>query len=384
MKLVHFDPAEFLATHWQRKPLLIRNPWDAWACPVEADELAGLACEPQVESRLIEQTVDAGWAVEHGPLAEDRFASLGASPWTLLVQAVDHHMPEVAALLAQFRFVPNWRVEDVMVSFASDGGGVGPHFDQYDVFLIQGQGRRRWQIGAVCDETSPLLPHGDLKLLRDFVATEEFVLEPGDMLYVPPGVSHNGIALGDDCMTLSIGFRAPSRAELIGDWSDHLLEELGEDDRYSDPGLAVQANPGEIGADALARLRAMMIEALGDTKRFARWFGAYSSTRKYPDVDWRPEEPLSLDDIRDAIAQGMELQRNPASRFAFVRQGGGALVLFVDGEAFECGADSAALAEMICANDSLTVEVMSDAACELLLALCNMGSLAFVDEDDAA
>ena len=384
MKLAHFDPAQFLATHWQRKPLLIRNPWDAWACPVEADELAGLACEPQVEARLIEQTAGADWAVEHGPLAEDRFASLGQTPWTLLVQAVDHHVPEVAALLAQFRFVPNWRVDDVMVSFASDGGGVGPHFDQYDVFLIQGQGRRRWQIGGACDENSPLLPHGDLRLLRDFVAIEEFVLEPGDMLYVPPGVSHNGIALGDDCMTLSIGFRAPSRAELIGDWSDHLLEELSDDDRYADPGLALQANPGEIDAQALAKLRAMMIEALGDEQRFARWFGAYSSTRKYPDVDWRPEAPLDLDDIRDAIAQGLELQRNPASRFAFVREGGDALVLFVDGETFACSKDTSALAEMICANDSLTLDAVGDAGCELLLALCNMGSLAFVDEDDDA
>lgn len=382
MKFAHFDPADFLANHWQRKPLLIRNPWDAWACPVDADELAGLACEPQVESRLIEQTAGSDWAVEHGPLVEDRFASLGQAPWTLLVQAVDHHVPEVAALLAQFRFVPNWRVDDVMVSFASDGGGVGPHFDQYDVFLIQGQGRRRWQIGAACDEASPLLPHGDLKLLRDFVATEEFVLEPGDMLYVPPGTSHNGIALGDDCMTLSIGFRAPSRAELIGDWSDHLLEELSDDDRYSDPGLVVQANPGEIGAPALEKLRAMMIEALGDRQRFARWFGAFSSARKYPDIDWRPEEPLSLDDIRDAIAQGLELQRNPASRFAFVREGGYALVLFVDGETFERGADSAALAEMICANDSFTVEAASDGACELLQALCNMGSVAFIGDDD--
>lgn len=382
MKLAHFDPAQFLATHWQRKPLLIRNPWDDWQCPVEADELAGLACEREVESRLIEQTTGSDWAVEHGPLAETRFASLGASPWTLLVQAVDHHVPEVAALLAQFRFVPNWRVDDVMVSFASDGGGVGPHFDQYDVFLIQGHGRRRWQIGGACNEHSPLLPHGDLKLLRDFEATDEWVLEPGDMLYVPPGVSHNGIALGDDCMTLSIGFRAPSRAELIGDWSDHLLEDMSEDDRYADPGLAPQTNPGEIGANALERLRAMMIEALGDGQRFARWFGAYSTTRKYPEIDWRPEEPLDIEDVRDALAQGIALHRNPASRFSFVREDGGILVLFVDGETFECGADTARLAEAICAGDVIPVAAANDAVCDLLLTLCNMGSLAFVADED--
>jgi 50S ribosomal protein L16 3-hydroxylase len=382
MKLARFDPANFLATHWQCSPLLIRNPWDAWACPVEADELAGLACEAQVESRLIEQTGQGGWAVENGPLDEARFAALGASQWTLLVQAVDHHVPEVAALLAQFRFIPNWRIDDVMVSYASDGGGVGPHFDQYDVCLIQGQGRRRWQIGAMCDEATPLLPHGDLKLLRDFVATQEWVLEPGDILYVPPGVSHNGVAVGDDCMTLSIGFRAPSRAELIGDWSDHVLEELSEDDRYSDAGLAMQANPGEIDAAALERLQAMVLEALGDRQRFARWFGAFSSPRKYPDIDWRPDAPLDLDDILDAVEQAQELQRNPASRFSFVRNGGDTLLLFVDGETFECGADTAALAEAICAEDVIAVPAASEKACELLLALCNMGSLAFVGDED--
>lgn len=381
MKLTDFDPAHFLSTHWQREARLIRNPWDDWVCPVDADELAGLACEPQVESRLIEQTCDAGWAVEHGPLAETRFAALGASPWTLLVQAVDHHMPEVANLLAQFRFVPNWRVDDVMVSYASDGSGVGPHFDQYDVFLIQGQGRRRWQVGGLCDEGTPLLPHADLKLLRDFTPVQEWVLEPGDMLYVPPGIAHNGIALGDDCMTLSIGFRAPSRAELLGGWSDEVLGALSDDDRYTDPGLPVQANPGEITPEALDRLHAMVLEALGDRQQFARWVGGHFSARKYADIDWQPEEPLTRADIRDCLAQGQALQRNPASRFSFVRRGEGVL-LFVDGETLECGADIATLAQAVCADDVIDLPPISDAACVLLLELCNMGSVAFVGEDD--
>jgi 50S ribosomal protein L16 3-hydroxylase len=143
MKLARFDPVAFLATHWQRAPLLICNPWDAWQCPIEPDELAGLACEPEVESRLIVQQGAESWALEQGPFDAERFADLGTQPWTLLVQAVDHHVPEVAALLSQFRFVPDWRIDDVMISFATTDGGVGPHFDQYDVFLIQGRGRRR-------------------------------------------------------------------------------------------------------------------------------------------------------------------------------------------------------------------------------------------------
>jgi len=181
MQLSHFDPALFLRDYWQKKPLLIRNPWGEWRNPLEPDELAGLACEEGVESRLI-TLGDDRLAMESGPLPETRFGQLGALPWTLLVQAVDHHVPQVAALIDPFRFVPNWRIDDVMVSYATDGGGVGAHFDQYDVFLVQGLGRRRWQVGALCDSTTPLLPHDDLRLLADFVPEQEWILEPGDIL----------------------------------------------------------------------------------------------------------------------------------------------------------------------------------------------------------
>nr|MBP6556649.1 cupin domain-containing protein [Novosphingobium sp.] len=150
MQFNNFDSAAFLRDCWQKRPALIRAPWKAWVNPIAPDELAGLACEEGVEARLITHDAER-IAAEHGPFAEARFSRLGKTPWTLLVQAVDHHVPEVAALLSAFRFVPNWRIDDVMVSIASDGGGVGPHFDQYDVFLIQGLGRRRWQVGAKCD-----------------------------------------------------------------------------------------------------------------------------------------------------------------------------------------------------------------------------------------
>ena len=155
MHLKNFDTATFLRDSWQRKPLLIRNPWTAWANPLSPDELAGLACEDEVESRLISRTA-AELQAEHGPFPETRLSRLDKGSWTLLVQAVDHHLAEVAALLEPFRFIPNWRIDDVMVSVASDGGGVGPHFDHYDVFLIQGLGQRRWQLGQLCDETTPL------------------------------------------------------------------------------------------------------------------------------------------------------------------------------------------------------------------------------------
>ena len=302
----------------------------------------------------------------------------------MLVQAVDHHVPAVAELLAPFRFVPNWRIDDVMVSLAADEGGVGAHFDQYDVFLIQGLGRRRWQIGPHCDGDSPLLPHEDLKLLADFEAVEEWVLEPGDILYVPPGIAHNGVAVGSDCMTYSVGFRAPSRNDLLGHYVDEVLDSIAEDDLYRDPDLQRQSNPGEISADALANLQRMMLESLSDPQGFARWFGAFNSTPKYPDMDWQPETPVDADDVRAAVADGSLLSRNPASRLVFITLGSDALTLFADGESFECTDETAVLAQSLCAQDSLVVApalAEAPAAVALLTTLCNMGCIAFESDE---
>jgi 50S ribosomal protein L16 3-hydroxylase len=383
MHLTHFDTHIFLRDYWQKKPLLIKNPWAQWENPLDPDELAGLACEDDVESRLIMQARDA-LKVEHGPLPETRFGKLGKAPWTLLVQAVDAHVPEVAALIAPFRFIPNWRIDDVMVSYATDGGGVGAHFDQYDVFLIQGLGRRRWQVGALCNADTELLPHDDLRLLANFEATDEWVLEPGDMLYVPPRIAHNGVAVGDDCMTYSIGFRAPARSELIADWCDDLVPRLSEDDRYADPDLQAQINPGEISGEAIAKLHAMISEKLADRDAFARWFGEYNSTPKYPEQDWRPEEPIEVAELRKKLAGGETLHRNPASRFSFVRQSASIVLLFVDGECFDCAEEAAAFAETLCAQDRGRVEqelLKSDAVMEVIAQLFNQGSVAFEADD---
>ena len=385
MDFQNFDIEYFLREYWQKKPLLIRNAFRHWQNPLEPDELAGLACEEEIESRLICRT-DAGWEMEQGPLAEERLAGLNESHWTLLVQAVDHHVPAVADLIAPFRFIPNWRIDDVMVSLAADQGGVGPHFDQYDVFLIQGLGRRHWQIGAHCDADTLLLPHEDLKLLAAFAATEEWVLEPGDILYVPPGISHNGVAVGSDCMTYSVGFRAPSRGDLLGHYVDDVLDGIKDDELYRDPDLTAQANAGEILPGALARLQQMMLESLSDPTHFARWFGTFNSTPKYPDMDWRPEIPVAPQDVRAAINAQTLLSRNPASRLAFVAGAKDidALMLFADGVCFDCMDETAALAKALCAADSVVLDVAlaaSAAAIDLLTQLCNNGCLAFDSED---
>ena len=273
-----------------------------------------------------------------------------------------------------------------MVSLAADQGGVGPHFDQYDVFLIQGLGRRRWQIGAHCDADTLLLPHEDLKLLSAFAATEEWVLEPGDILYVPPGVAHNGVAVGPDCMTYSVGFRAPSRADLLGHYVDDVLDGIPDDELYRDPDLKAQANAGEILPEALARLQQMMLESLSDPAHFARWFGTFNSTPKYPDMDWRPEVAIAPEEVRAAITAQVPLSRNPASRLAFIANAtdADALMLFADGVCFDCSGETAALAKDLCAHDSVALDVAlaaKPAAIDLLTQLCNQGCIAFDSED---
>ncbi|MCX7285802.1 MAG: cupin domain-containing protein [Novosphingobium sp.] len=372
-----FDAPEFLRDHWQKKPLLIRNFWGTWSNPLEPDELAGLACEEGIESRLVRQT-GGGMAMEHGPFAEERFGTLGAEPWTLLVNAVDHHVPEVSALLDTFRFIPNWRIDDVMVSYAVDQGGVGPHFDQYDVFLIQGLGRRKWQIGGLCDEATALLPNPDLRLLADFEPVEEWILEPGDVLYVPPGVAHNGVAVGDDCMTYSVGFRAPSRDELMVQWAEHVVEQAEADHRYADPALTLQDNPGEITAQAIDALHALVTEKLMDRSAFAQWFGQYNSAPKNPEIDWSPEERMTEAELRAMVTGPMPLTRNPASRFSFVREGAAGVVLFVDGHSFACARECAILAERLCAFADMRVtssDVQRQAVAALLVALVNLGCI---------
>ncbi|MFA5548887.1 MAG: cupin domain-containing protein [Porticoccaceae bacterium] len=281
---VGIDAAIFLRDYWQQRPLLMRGALPGFRSPLDGDELAGLALEDEVESRIVIRDGDSGpWELHQGPFSEADFARLPPTPWTLLVQGVDLWVPEVRAVLEHFPFLPRWRIDDIMVSYATDGGGVGPHFDYYDVFLIQGQGRRAWSIGEACDETSPRLAGTPLKILADFAPTESWVLEPGDILYLPPRIAHFGVADGE-CMTFSLGFRAPTAGEMLDDLATEVLSQ-GPRHFYRDPPLTPAMASEVIAPPFIDQARQLLLDALDDRELLADWFARFMTRPKYPDLD---------------------------------------------------------------------------------------------------
>lgn len=285
----NFDRQDFLQNYWQKRPLLIRNALIDFEHPLDADELAGLALEDDIESRIIEQS-SGKWILSHGPFHENSFAR--EPPWTLLVQAVDHVLPDVAQLRKLVDFIPAWRVDDVMISYATDGGGVGPHYDNYDVFLLQGSGERVWSLGQQCDESSPLVDHDELRILSDFKTVQEYTLSAGDILYVPPGVAHRGVAKGD-CITYSIGFRAPRVTELLSRFTDAALEKIDTDSFYTDPQISSNARAGEISSHSIQSAKDQLLAAL-TAQTDDRWFGELVTEPKYDtEMSAAPTDTLS-------------------------------------------------------------------------------------------
>ena len=278
------SPDQFLAKHWQQQPLLVRNALPDYRSPVSPDELAGLALDAEVESRLVLQRGDAGpWELQHGPFQDSDFLALAERDWTLLVQAVDLWVPQVKDLLQRFNFLPPWRFDDVMVSYAVPGGSVGPHFDQYDVFLLQVEGERRWEIAELLDGEAALLPETDLRILRHFEARQQWTLGPGDMLYLPPRIAHWGVAL-TECLTYSIGFRSPTVSEMLGDLAVELLAQ-DHAPHYSDPPLNSKMASEEIAPEFVKQAKDLMLRALDDDEVMADWFARFMTAPKYAGLE---------------------------------------------------------------------------------------------------
>jgi 50S ribosomal protein L16 3-hydroxylase len=285
----------FMRRHWQKKPLLVRRAWPDVPPPLSRPALFALAAQDHVESRCVEQRA-AGWHVRQGPFAPRALPPVSRARWTLLVQGLDLHVPAAHQMLRQFRFVPDARLDDLMVSWASDGGGVGPHVDAYDVFLLQVQGSRRWRVGPAKDHS--LIEGAPLKLLRHFTPTQEWLLAPGDMLYLPPGWGHDGVAEGGECMTCSIGFRAPTAHELVREMLLRLADEIDEESadvrRYADRHQAATTTPGampaaliEFATDALSR---MLLRHAADADAVPRVMGEILTEPK-PQVWFETRRP---------------------------------------------------------------------------------------------
>lgn len=333
---------QFLADYWQKKPLLVRQAIPGFAGLLDADELAGLACEDSALSRLVVEKIGpegSRWQLRQGPFGARDFKKLPDSHWSLLVQEVNHFLPEAWDLLMHFAFIPFARLEDLMVSYAAPQGSVGAHFDSYDVFLLQGQGQREWRISAQTDLS--LVEDAPLKILKNFQAEQSWVLEPGDMLYLPPRIAHHGIAQ-NDCMTYSIGFRAPSRAELLGGFLDYLHEHLQPEGLYSDPDLPLQAHPAELSSFTLDRSRAMLDALRWDEAMFEDFLGRFLTEPRPHVVFDPPEKSLNLSAFAKALERSGLIDLALPSRLLYRGQR-----FFINGEMAEISpADQASLASL--------------------------------------
>ncbi len=344
--------SEFIQQYWQKKPLLIRQAFPRFESPISPEELAGLACEPEIESRLIQEHGESPWQVKSGPLSDDDFTDLPETHWTLLVQDVDKHAAELGIqnLFDPLHFIPQWRRDDVMVSYAVDQGSVGPHTDNYDVFLLQGMGQRHWQFHHKPIQEARLLPDLSLQILAEFSPDESWTLEPGDMLYLPPGVAHHGVAMGE-CMTFSLGFRAPSRLDLLDTLVNGLAEKVLGDARYQDRDLvSSMADPAEITDDVAAAVKQMLHDAVEEATPYLKtWIGQHETEPKSTLralMPARNDTPTDKSTLAERFSQNAVLVKNPYYRFAWAKIESGAQ-LFVAGEAYEITDEAAKLVPML-------------------------------------
>ena len=337
------SPQLFMKRHWQKKPLLIRQAMPDFKPLLDRTELFDMAASEDAQARLVVQQPGQtpAWQLKSGPFARRSLPPLKQPGWTVLVQGVDLQHQAVHALMNQFRFVPDARLDDVMISYASDGGGVGPHFDSYDVFLLQAQGRRRWRIGRQKDRS--LQPDMPLKILAHFEPEEEFVLEPGDMLYLPLLYAHDGVAIGE-CMTYSIGFRSPSRAELARE----LLQRLADDAEdavgvavYRDPTQAAVSQPAAIPAQMLEFARDALQDALKDPAALGRALGEYMTEPK-ANVWFPAMQPASHPDRLAPGGSGAKIELDRRTKMMF-----DAKHIFINGESLRAGGRDATLMQRL-------------------------------------
>ena len=294
------SPETFLAEYWQKKPLLIKQAFKNFQDTIPADELAGLAMEGEIESRIVSSDGNNNWQVDHGPFED--FSQYGESNWTLLVQAVNNWSRPTNALLAPFSFIPRWRIDDVMVSFSTPNGSVGAHLDQYDVFIIQGSGKRRWQVGAPNSELATLLPHPDLKQVSAFEPLIDEVTEAGDLLYIPPNHPHNGVSI-ENSVNFSIGFQAPSSQELWSSFADKLIDNNLGEQRFSDSTRKTTESSTLISKEDKQQLKTFMLEQLENTEMFEQFIGQYLTQSHHALELLMPVNDIDEEKLADILSE---------------------------------------------------------------------------------
>ncbi len=359
------SPAEFMAKYWQKKPLLIRGAIPGFKPLLSRTELFEMAAQEDVESRLIVQDAKKGakaWTMSKGPMLDKSLPSLKKSNWTLLIQGVDLHDAAINALKNQFRFAPDARLDDLMISYATDGGGVGPHLDSYDVFLLQAQGTRRWRIGKQKDMT--MQKGVPLKILVNFEPQQEFDLEPGDMLYLPPKYAHDGVAVGE-CMTYSVGFKVPAELdlarELLQRYADDTIEDEPEDDEsedmvitppvlYRDAGQEAVTHPAEIPSALLDFAKQAVAKAMSDPDALARNLGEYLT---------EPKANVWFDEPEQAVDVTQQSRLDLALRSQMMYE---ARHIFLNGESWRAAGNDAKLMRLLADQRYLDGKALANAS----------------------
>lgn len=352
---------EFLCEYWQKKPLLLPQALPGFTSPLSANELAGFAMEAFVESRIIAKCRGA-WTQQQGPFCAEDFHR--EDEWTLLVQGMDQWHEGVSALRSHLGFLPSWRFDDIMISYAVEGAGVGPHFDRYDVFLLQADGCREWRIGHHCGEDTPLIEANGLTLIPEFDPCDTYLLSPGDILYVPPGIAHWGIARGES-LTFSLGFRAPSIADLLARRVDNLLEQLATTSLLEDIPDMLPARPGEITVEHIRNAKDALANAC-DALDDDRWFGEIVTRNHRTHTDDVSDSTLPL--------TGPFVRLSGSARVAWTSRKQH-LNVFINGETFIVPSSAIQNLEALCRQEAVALASLSDSDDELLSALKEMGAL---------
>lgn len=347
---------QFLDEYWQKKPLVIRRAFAAPVSELTPEDLVNFAGEDGIESRLIREFGDRPWQLEHGPFDQADFAELPETHWTLLVQDMDKHYPPLQALLRPFDFLADWRRDDVMVSYAPEGGSVGPHTDSYDVFLLQAQGSRQWQISDRPIDNAVFRDDTDLRILQEFTADRQLDLQPGDMLYLPPHYAHHGIAL-NPCLTFSVGFRASSQQQLLDAFTHTLLEQDISEKLYSDANVKATASMTEIDASAIKRFQHQLFDCLNENAALLPLAVGRLVTETKPTlVDFADEfvtDKPTLIEMDKRFSHGEHMQRNHYLRFAWFKDDATAF-LFVAGEGYQVELACTELLAMLTTKKELT------------------------------